>query len=279
MLGVLWRRLRRRGLGGEKERFRVMDIIELVEAIRWPVAVLLLFIFFCLLFRTQIKSGLESMSKFRFRGAGTEVSVDREVPKTEAGQKEGGEEKVIAEEKTSEKTIETKEVKEPVTAEDWAREMFIAFMGKDIERGKEAYKKLQECESNVDNRLHNEAWYYYLLFSCGDTSALKKLEELVQRDGIAPAVQHIAERSIGLCYEKAGEFNEAEEAFKLAAEISSISESERAVDQVSLATCLFKNDKKGEAFDLLMREIAQTSDESALAELYEGLANICELLH
>ena len=217
------------------------------------------------------------MNKFRFKGGGAEVSVGGETSKMETGQKVEREEKVISEEKTSEKTIETKELKEPVTAEDWAREMLIAFMNNDVGKGKEAYKKLQECESNIDNRLHNEAWYYYLLFGCGDTSALKKLEDLAQKDGIAPAVKHIATRYTGFCYAKAGELDKAEGAFKLAAEISSISESDRAEDQVSLAKCLLKNDKKNEAFDLLMQEIAQTSDENALSELYEGLANIYEM--
>ncbi len=254
-----------------------MDIIELVETIRWPAAVLFFLAFFCVLFRTPIKNGLERMSKFRFKGGGAEVSVDVEMPKMETGQKVGGEEKVISEEKTDKETIETKELKEPVTAEDWAREMLIAFMNNDVGKGKEAYKKLQECESNIDNRLHNDAWYYYLLFGCGDTSALKKLEDLAQKDGITPAAKHIATKHTGFCYEKAGELDKAEGAFRLAAEISSISESDRAEDQVSLAKCLFKNDKKGEAFDLLMRAIAQTSDESALSELYEGLAYIYEL--
>ncbi len=218
------------------------------------------------------------MNKFRFKGAGAEVSVDGEMPKMETGQKVGGEEKVIFEEELSKKTIETKEVKEPVTAKDWEREMVIAFIkDKDIDKANEAYKKLQECESNVDNRLENEAKYYYLLFGCGDTSALKKLEDLAQKDGIAPAVKHIATRYKGFCYEKAGELDKAEVAFKLASECSSISESDRVVDKVSLAVCLFKNDKKGEAFGLLMGEVAQTSDESALSKLYECLANIYEL--
>lgn len=251
--------------------------IELIDTIKWPVTVLVFLIFFCIFFRTQLRSWLERMKDFHFKGAGTEVSVGGEMPKMETGQKVGGEEKVISEEKTGKETIETKELKEPVTAEDWAREMFIAFMDNDVGKGEEAYKKLQECESNIDNRLHNDAWYYYLLFGCGDTSALKKLEDLAQKDGITPAVKHIATKYTGFCYEKAGELDKAEGAFRLAAEISSISESDRAEDQVSLAKCLFKNDKKGEAFDLLMRAIAQTSDESALSELYEGLAHIYEL--
>ena len=185
------------------------------------------------------------MNKFRFKGVGTEVSVNGEMPKKETGQKVEGEEKVIPEEKTSKETIETRELKESVTAEDWEREMFIAFIiDKDIDKGNEAYKKLQECESNVDNRLKNEAKYYYLLFGRGDTSVLKKLENLAQKDGIAPAVKHIAMRYTGFCYEEAGELDKAEVAFKLASECSPISESDRAVDKVRLAVCLFKNDKK-----------------------------------
>ncbi len=254
-----------------------MDPIELIDTIKWPGALFLFLVFLSLLFRTQVKNWLERMNKFHFKGGGAEVSVGGEMPKMETGQKVEGEEKVISEEKTSKETIETKELKEPVTTEDWAREMLIAFMDNDIERGKKAYKKLQECESNIDNRLHDEAWYYYLLFGCGDTSALKKLEDLAQKDGIAPAVKHIATRYIGYCYEKAGELDKAEVAFKLASECSSISESDRAVDKVRLAVCLFKNDQKNEAFDLLIGEIAQASDESALAELYEGLANIYEM--
>lgn len=255
-----------------------MDIIELVETIRWPAAILLFLIFFCMLFRTQIKNWLERMNKFHFKGGGAEVSVGGEMPKVEPGQKVGGEEKVISEEKTGKETIETKELKEPVTAEDWERAMFIAFIiNKDIDKGKEAYNKLQECESNIDNRLKNEAKYYYLLFGCGDTSALKKLEDLAQKDGIAPAVKHIAIRYTGFCYEKAGELDKAEVAFKLASECSSISESDRAADKVSLAGCLFKNDKKNEAFDLLMQEIANAREEDVLSKLYEGLADIYEL--
>ncbi len=259
-------------------RFRVMDIIELSEIIRWPAAVLIFLIFFCLLFRTQIKSGLERMNKFRFKGAGTEVSVNGEMPKKETGQKVGGEEEVISEEKRSKETIETRELKKPVTAEDWGREMVFAFIiDKDIGKGKEAYNKLKECESNVDKRLKDEAFYYYLLFGCGDTSALKSLGDLAQKDGIAPAVKHIAIRYTGLCYEKAGELDKAEVAFKLASECSSISESDRAADKVSLAGCLFKNDKKNEAFNLLMQEIANVTDEDTLSKLYEGLTDIYEL--
>ena len=254
-----------------------MDIIELVETIRWPAAILLFLIFFCAFFRTQIKNLLERTNKFRFKGGGVEVSGG-EVPKMETGQKVGGEEKVTPEEKTSKETIETKELKELVTAEDWEREMFITFViDKDIDKGNEAYKKLQECESNVDNRLKNEAEYYYLLFGCGDTSALKKLENLAQKDGIAPAVKHIAMRYTGFCYENAGELDKAEVAFKLASECPSISESDRAVDKVRLAVCLFKNDKKNESFDLLMQEIANVGEEDALSKLYEGLANLYEL--
>jgi Flp pilus assembly protein TadD len=258
---------------GER-RFRVMDIIELIGTIRWPVAVLLFLIFFCLLFRRQIKGGLERMTKFRFRGGGAELSVDGGTSQMETGQEARGEEKVISEEKTSKEAIEARELKEPVTAEDLAREMFIAFTEKDIKRGEKAYERLQDAEASANKKLLNEVWYYYLLFGCGDISALKKLEDLAKNEEIDPEVKHIAQRSIGLCYEKASEFGKAEDAFKLAAEISSISESDRAEDQVSLARCLFKNDKKDKAFDLLMSAIAQTSDESALAELYEGLANI-----
>ena len=229
-----------------------MDAIELVDTIKWPGALLLFLVFFCMLFRTQIKNWLERMNKFHFKGGGAEVSVGEEMPKVEPGQKVGGEEKVISEEKTSKETIETKELKEPVTAEDWERAMLIAFIvNKDIGKGKEAYNKLQECECNVNKRLKNEAFYYYLLFGCGDTSALKSLEDLAQKDGIEPAVKHIAIRYTGECYKKAGELDKAEVAFKLASECSSISESDRAVDKVRLAVCLFKNDshKLNERFD------------------------------
>ncbi|MBA7495798.1 hypothetical protein ES702_06389 [subsurface metagenome] len=253
----------------------MMDIIELVEKLIWPAVVLIFLIFFCIFFKTPVKKFLDRINILHFKGAGAEVSVGGEMPKMETGQKVGGEEKVTPEEKTG---IETKELKEPVTAEDWERKMIIAFiMDKDIDKGNEAYTNLQECESNVDNRLENEARYYYLLFGCGDTSALKKLDDLAQKDGIAPAVKHIATRYKGFCYEKAGELDKAEVAFKLASECSSISESDRAVDKVRLAVCLFKNDKKNEAFDLLMQEIANVTDEDALSKLYEGLADIYEL--
>lgn len=256
----------------------MMNINELTETIVWPAVVLLFLIFFCLLFRNQVKNLLERMTKFHFKGGGAEVSVGGEMPKIEAGQKVGREEKVTPEEKTTDETTEKKELKEPVTAEDWGRAMFIAFVGKnDIDKGKEAYEKMQECESDVNKKLKNEALYYYLLFGCGDTSALKSLENLAQKDGIAPAVKHIAIRYIGLCYEKAGEPDKAGVAFKLASECSSISESERAEDKVSLAKCLFKNDKKIEAFDLLMQEIANVREKDALSTIYEGLADIYKL--
>ena len=185
---------------------------------------------------------------------------------------------IVSGEETTEVNNERAGLKERVTAEDWERAMIFAFIiDKDIDKGNEAYRKLQECESNADSRLKNEAYYYYLLFGCGDTSALKKLEDLAQKDGIAPAVKHIATRYKGFCYEKAGELDKAEVAFKLASECPSISESDRAVDKVKLAVCLFKNDKNNEAFDLLMQEIAGAREEEALSKLYEGLANIYEL--
>jgi len=255
-----------------------MDAIELIGTIKWPVAFLLFLIFFFLVFRTQVIKLIERINKFQLKRGQTEFLAGRGVEEPEKREEIDKAGVIVSGEKTTEVTDERAGLKERVTAEDWEREMVFAFIrDKDIGKGKEAYNKLKECESNVDRRLENEAFYYYLLFGCGDTSALKSLEDLAQKDGIAPAVKHIAIRYTGLCYEQAGELDKAGVAFKLASEYSSISESDRAADKVSLAACLFKNDKKNEAFDLLMQEIANVSEGDALSKLYEGLADIYEL--
>lgn len=159
------------------------------------------------------------------------------------------------------------------TSNELLEDMVSAFMSADIERGEEVYEQAQNAESDANEKLRIEAIYLRLRYGRGDTTALDKLQDLVERAKEAPEVLPTVYEFVGSAYDIAEEFQAANKAYESAAEVAP-SEEERAQYVNSAAHCLFEAGDSKKAFERLMVEIERTSSRKALSKLYSGLASL-----
>ncbi len=228
------------------------------------------FILAILIFRTEIKGSLRTLSSLKLKRGETELSVTQE-PKVAPTHEFAPTLQEIAEPKLLEAESTTSaKGQEP----DALRQRMIeAGQAKNSEELTAIFEKLQQAEPDAVERLSNEARYYHLQFIIGDTAALTHLQALTKRTiGISKA-HASAQYYLGRCYQEVGHFSNAAKAFEIAAE-NAPSESLRALAVVSLSKSLFDEGKLQEAYDRVMQEIGKSSGSDALFELYKGLADL-----
>lgn len=240
----------------------------------WKLALAILFIVIVFLFKKQIRNLIDRSKKVTVKTGDKEVSVDTtplEILESKKEEKPFSEEELIFEKKETDIVP-----KEPKTSDDWSREMLAAFISDDEEKdkkAKKAYEEMQKLESDPLKKLKNEALYFrfrYIFMS--DASALNELEKMTQNEDVSDSAHEL----IGFCYRDVGNFKRALEEFKMSAEKAK-TEKER-IDRVKLAAdCLFRMDKKPEAYLKLTEEIGKASNQHILSSLYEGLASLYEL--
>ena len=253
--------------------------IDMIEAIAnlWPLASIVFLILFVVLFRKPLGGLLERLSKFRVKRGQTEISA--EADETKKPETEEGPElidKFVSEEKPTE-AIEQTPRPEPHTSDEWIREMIIAYISRDTERGEEAFNKAQQAETNAVEKLRNEALYLWLRYDYGgDASALSRLKDMAKQEGLDTSVKHNVYKYVGMCYKSANNFDKAIESFEIAAQTSQ-TEADRAGDIVEIAKCLHNMKQQPEALKRIMHEIGSVTHSDALSLLYQGLASLYAL--
>jgi tetratricopeptide (TPR) repeat protein len=229
------------------------------------------------LFRKQLGGLLERLSKFQVRRGQTEISAEaREARKPETEERPELTDKFVSEEKPTEAVEQTLRP-EPLTPDEWIREMVMAYISRNIERGEDAFNKAQQAETNAVERLRNEALRLWLRYEYGgDTFALSGLKDMAKQEGLDTSVKHIVYKYMGLCYQSANNFDKAIESFEIAAQVSQ-TEAERAGDMVEVARCLHKMKQQPEALKRIMHEIGSVTHSDALLVLYLGIVLLYEL--
>lgn len=252
---------------------------DMVEAIGnlWPLAFIVFLILVVVIFRKQLGGLLERLSKFQVKRGQTEISAEAQEarkPETEEGPELT--DKFVSEEKPTE-AIEQTLRPEPHTADEWTREMVMAYISRDIERGEDAFNKVQQAETNTVQRLRNEAFRLWLRYDYGgDASALSSLKDMAKQEGLDTSVKYSVYKYVGMCYQSANNFDKAIESFEIAAQTSQ-TETERAGDIVEIVKCLHKMKQQPEALKRIMHEIGSATHSDALSLLYQGLASLYEL--
>jgi len=148
-------------------------------------------------------------------------------------------------------------------------ELFDAIINRSAEGVESAYARMQEAEANAEKKIRNEAIYLYARFRLGDSSAIRRLEELTQTEESAAA----AYIWLALCYQSANDQKRAGEAFERGAEKETDLQ-RRAHTFVNAANCYSEIGVGEDGIGLLCREIAKTADHGVLAILYKGLASL-----
>jgi tetratricopeptide (TPR) repeat protein len=252
-----------------------MDV-GIIEAIGklWLLALVIFLLIFSLIFRKQIGSLLERLNKFQFKTGRTQVSMSQETkeelkPELSEGSIASEEKQTLAEDQ---KLIEL----EPTTSDEWGNKMVDAFFKRDIKQVDEAFKKMQEFESQASKKLQNEAFYYWVHYELGDTSALQNLQNMTKQEDLDKVVLRRANWFTGHCYRRVDDFEKAANAYEAAAQLSE-TELDRAKAIVENAICLFKINKRQEALTKLMDQTKIATEPDTLSTIYEGLASIYEL--
>jgi Flp pilus assembly protein TadD len=177
----------------------------------------------------------------------------------------------VAEPATQLAEVEAKDTSDPfITMID------AAFEERSLADTEEAYKKLQESTTDEEAKLENEAFYYYLRYDLGDTSAISKLQDMSKAEKVAP----YANQSLAYCYDTSGDYGKAAIFFELAAQgyekKGAANEPGKIRNVLHAADRLFKQDLKQEAYARIMNEIVKTSNDLSLSDLYAGLASLYE---
>lgn len=235
----------------------------------WKPLLVLGFIAFTVLFKEQLKKLFTNLPGFRFKGLGTEVSVEphkEQELQPETHQKEQAPTNPV----TAEVTPQVLE-REPTTASEWEK-MFDAFLTRRPEQAEAAFTRMQESEPNGVQKLKNEADYLWMRYTfADDPTALPKLLHLVEREEVSAHAKHW----VGRCYETAGDFERAATAYDDSARFEQ-GEKQRMTNIVALSRCLYKAGKKEAAFQRLMDELSAATSADAVAALYNGLAALYE---
>ncbi|MFA7319165.1 MAG: hypothetical protein WC022_01020 [Parcubacteria group bacterium] len=232
----------------------------------WPFAVLVFLIFFIFVFYKQIAKFIGRMKKFSAGEKGIEAEACDEIGATN---KQNKKEEQISDDEYIEgsREQEKKNDREPITKDDWEREMFIAaILNKDKEKMDTAYKKMLELGG--DNK-KDEILYLELSHKLGDTTAISKLKGLLNsRD-----IMHAVNMAIGYCYEISDDLKNSElfyyQALKLA-----INDNEKSLAVQNLSVILYKYNKMDEAVNVLSEVLSNVQDDESKVRIYEALADI-----
>lgn len=166
--------------------------------------------------------------------------------------------------------------RESRTVDECTSDMIAAFYHGDKERVEEDYKQAQDAESEPDKKLHIEALYLRLRYGQGDSSALDRLQDLVERAKEAPKFLPDIYQLLGSAYDLADDYQNAIQAYESAAAAASQSEEQRARYVAAVAHCLFESGGRDEALEKLMAEIEGVEDRAALSTLYGSIASLYE---
>ena len=235
----------------------------------WPILLIVIASFWLWYFRRPIRSFLEKVTSLQVKRGQTELLVSQPVVQTSQIENlaQTGDKPAIPLAETSGSEDDAKRT-EPLSS---FQQLLDAAHRNDMAGLETAFDAVQQAESDAAERSRTHTFYLYLRFSLGDTSALDKLRDLTKEESF----RGDAYFSIGACYEKAGQFSEAAEAYKTSTKYRT---GHRAITSiVHAARNLFNGGRVTEAYSIIMHELASNNDSDEITKLYEGLAKIYEL--
>ncbi len=160
----------------------------------------------------------------------------------------------------------------PISIDDWRLEMYISFWKKNFEKAEEAYKKVQDLETDSKKRKINKITYLRELYCYkGDGEAFKDIENMLA-DIEVKANIHMA---LGRCHEHGQNFNDAANEFLKAA--ASFKTDEEMVDaKIRASYNIEKTGRFEESVDLLIKSLKDVSKKELMKQIYVALASLYE---
>jgi tetratricopeptide (TPR) repeat protein len=142
-----------------------------------------------------------------------------------------------------------------------------------LDESKNHLDALKERVGKESDRIRYEAIYLYYSFRKGKTDALTALIDLVSKAEEFPEAKCKVLGHLGGCFLTSGLYEKALDAYMNA--ITLVKEEEQKASLLEdAAECLFKLDKRTDAFKIILMEIPNIKETQIIARLYEKLADL-----
>jgi len=218
--------------------------------------------------RKGIGQFLSGFKNFRYKKGDTEVAVEGGI--SEEALEEHRES--VTEPSPEPEDPEPMNESAPPTQNELFSEMHTAFLEGKIEEAAEILARLQEAEEDPEQKKVYEAIYLYLRYKhANDASAIEKMEALSENE----TLRHKVLYWVAACHELSRNYQKAVGAYKrsLACQLE---DDNIGKYTVAMAKALAKTGKMMEAFQELSASLGRVTSDAAKAELYQGIADICE---
>src|SRR3990167_6452215 len=245
---------------------KILEII--IQAIfSWSGIVLVIAIICIGVFRKEISAFLKGVKQIKTKG----LEVNTEQGKKENEESSKKEELDKEEERGEEKALEPKKVEEPKNLKDWRMEMIFATFDKNQTRADEAFKKIQELNSDPLSRKKDEILYLKFSHTAGKTDAILRIKAFLTD----AEVVYEANMALGFCYASSEDFENAAKFYSQALEKSK-DEEEKAGAASQLSSSLYLDSKKENAIKVLSDVLSIATNDANKIKLYDSLAEIYE---
>src|SRR3990167_6902573 len=210
---------------------KILEII--IQAIfSWSGIVLVIAIICIGVFRKEISAFLKGVKQIKTKG----LEVNTEQGKKENEESSKKEELAKEEEQGEEKAPEPQKVEEPKNLEDWRMEMIFATFDKNQTRADEAFKKMQELNSDPLSRKKDAILYLKFSHTAGKTDAIPRIRVFLTD----MEVVYDANMALGFCYANSDDFENATKFYSQALEKAS-NEKEKSVVASQYSSSLYRN--------------------------------------
>lgn len=224
-------------------------------------------IIFIFVFRNEISDFLKRLKQFKAKGF--EANTDSD--KTEKEERVSKDEELAKEEEKEEEQPEAQKIEEPKTLEEWRMEMIFSTFDKNQSRADEAFKKIQELNTDPVSRKKDELHYLKFSHAAGKTDSIQRIKIFLNDT----EVEYEANIALGFCYADFQDFDSATKFYSQALEKAE-DEGEKTCAASRLSSSLYRNSKKEDAINVLSDVLSVANDDANKVKLYESLADIYE---
>ncbi len=249
----------------------------LVQVITAPAFLIFLVSILVIVYlRKELKELLKEITQF-IKNKANKVSLggnrglvvtSDDIPKEE---KKIGEQ-AVPEPESKEKPKDVEEIKEPVTLEDWQKEMFFAFFDKDETKAKEALTKIKGLtESGTEYKKEEIKFFYLNHIFLGNSESISNIEKYIDD----PEVKSFVYEKLGQCYDDSKDYTKALDFYKKALDCSSSNE-EKVEIIIKLSKAYYKDFEKENAINIVRDNITNFIERDLAFDLYQQLAELYE---
>jgi len=243
----------------------VKIILQFISDNIWPMAVIL----FLIICKDALSDFVKRIITLKFRKGETEVGLKAHSPEKDV---EVDKARTI-EKEPKEESAEEKKLEEKKDQDNWLGKMYSAFEKGEIDNAKTLFRDYYAGETNEDERLDNESFFLYLLYSKGkERDAIQKLILLAEK---APNEALMVKTLfwVSACYSHSN--NSVAEIALWKDTIPKLKESINLTDcTVNYAYALKKDKKTKDGLDLLEKRLRKIQTDEEKLMLYKAMADM-----